>query len=89
MDNVEEALSMWKTFKEAILSLTNLKNIENNMKRLTNVIKSDEFLKMLIPNHNPNLTLEQSNAINEKYKSFTMWVLGRFFYLLGHCKLHR
>lgn len=87
MDNIEElipAFSTWQTINE---TFTNLKYTDNNVKRFVNLTKSDEFLKTLICSHNSNLTYEQSEEINVKYKSFTVWVLGRFFYLLGRSKL--
>lgn len=89
MENIEEVIptfSMWKSFNE---TLTNTKYNESNVKKLANVINTEEFSNILLYNHNPTLTFEQNNEINDKYKAFTVWLLGRVFYLLSNEKLAR
>lgn len=77
---------MWKSFNE---TLTNTKYNESNVKKLANVINTEEFSNILLYNHNPALTFEQHNEINDKYKAFTLWLLDRLFYLLSNEKLTR
>lgn len=92
MTTVEEtipAFSMWKMFNDTIPALFKLENCEGNVERLGNIIKSDEFSNIFVYNHNPSLSMEEYESVSGKYKSFTMWLLGRFFYLLSCEKLVR
>lgn len=83
------AFSMWKMFNDTIPALFELDNCEDNVERLGNIIKSDEFSNIFVYNHNPNLSMAESEFLLSKYKSFTVWLLGRFFYLLSSEKLAR
>lgn len=83
------AFPMWKMFNDTIPALFKLENCESNVERLGNIIKSDEFSNIFEYNHNANLTMEEYESISSKYKSFTVWLLGRFFYLLSVEKLVR
>lgn len=80
---------MWKMFNDTIPALFKLENCEGNVERLGNIIKSDEFSNIFVYNHDPLLTLQEYESISTKYKSFTVWLLGRFFYLLSSEKLVR
>lgn len=83
------AFSMWKMFNDTIPALFNLEHCEDNVERLGNIIKSDEFSNIFVYSHNPNLTMQECESLSSKYKSFTVWLLGRFFYLLSSEKLAR
>lgn len=82
------SFSMWQTFNEMILTLTNSKHTESNVIKLRKVIQTEQILKQLVYNDNINLPNEQAGIIKEIYKSFSLWVLGRLYYLLGRSNLY-
>lgn len=83
------AFSMWKMFNDTIPALFSLEHCEDNVERLGNIIKSDQFSNIFVYSHNPSLTIDECESISGKYKSFTVWLLGRFFYLLSFENLIR
>lgn len=89
IEETDPAFSMWKMFNDTIPALFKLENCEGNVERLGNIIKSDEFLNIFVYNHNPLHTMEENESISSKYKSFTVWLLGRFFCFLSSEKLAR
>lgn len=92
MATIEEqipAFSMWKMFNDTIPALFNLDNVEGQIERLGKIIKSDEFSNIFVYSYNPNITSIECEFISNKYKSFTVWLLGRFFYLLSSEKFVR
>lgn len=82
------SFSIWQTFNEMILPLTNSKKTESHVVKLWNVIQNEEFLKQLVYNDNTNQGTEQTVIIKDIYKSFSLWILGRLYYLLGRSDLH-
>lgn len=92
MSGIEEmipAFSMWKMFNETIPALFKMENCESNVEKLVKIIKSEEFSNIFVCNYETTWTFEKYEAISNKYKSFTVWLLGRFFYLLSYEKLCR
>lgn len=73
-------------FHETIPALIKEESPEN-VKRLANIIQSKEFSNIFVCIKEPTQTFEQYEATLHKYKSFTVWLLGQFFYLLNSDKL--
>ncbi|CAH1116639.1 unnamed protein product [Phaedon cochleariae] len=94
MAGVEEeipAFSMWKMFNDTIAVLIRGDCSESSVKRLAAIIQSKECSNIFICIKDANVTFQQYQQISEKYKAFTTWLLGQFFYLLGcerFSKLH-
>lgn len=92
MTAIEEAVpafSMWKMFNDTLPALFKQENCEGSVEKLGNIIKSDAFSNIFVYNYNASVTMEEYESISTKYKSFTVWLLGRFFYLLSSEKLAR
>ncbi|XP_072378347.1 serine/threonine-protein kinase ATR [Diabrotica undecimpunctata] len=95
MTTLEEtipAFSMWKMFNETIPAIIKAECWEPSIRRLASIIQSKEYSNILfICAKEVNVTFEQYQEIQKKYKGFTIWLLGQFFYLLGYdkfCKVH-
>lgn len=93
MSSLEEripAFSMWKMFNDTVPALCRMEeHPEPNVKRLANIINSEEFSNIFVYNNTHSLGLEEYTTISRMYKAFTEWLLGRFFYLLSYEKLSR
>lgn len=89
VENTIPAFSTWKMFNDTIPALFKMENSEINFERLGKILKSDEFSNIFVYKHQPTLTMEEYESVADKYKSFTAWLLGRFFYLLSAEKVAR
>lgn len=93
MPSLEEripAFAMWKMFNDTVPALSKMEeHPEGNVKKLANIINSEEFSGIFVYNNTQSLEPEEYIAISHMYKSFTEWLLGRFFYLLSYEKLSR
>lgn len=85
------ALSMWKMFSDTVPELYNKmeNNPEDTVQRLTNIINSDELSNIFVFPRPEEITNEEYELITDKYKSFTVWLLGRFFHFLNFEELQR
>lgn len=92
-NSIEEcipAFSMWKMFNDTIIpTLSKMEYSESSLQKLASIVKTKEFLKIVVYNHEPTLTFKEYQHILNKYKIFTLWLLGRFFYFLSCEKLTR
>ncbi|KAJ8944482.1 hypothetical protein NQ314_009466 [Rhamnusium bicolor] len=87
MSTIEEnipAFSMWKMFNDTVPVLMKGDCSETSVRRLASIIQSKEFSNIFIFSKDPLLTFQEYHKIEQKYKAFTTWLLGQFFYLLGH-----
>lgn len=78
------AFGMWKMFNDTVPVLIRGDCSESSVKRLAGIIQSKEFSNIFIYSQDPQVSFEQCQEIGEKYKAFTTWLLGHFFYLLGY-----
>lgn len=78
------AFGMWKMFNDTVPVLIGGDCSESSVKRLAGIIQSKEFSNIFIYGQDPQVSFEQYEEIGEKYKAFTTWLLGQFFYLLGY-----
>lgn len=83
------AFSMWKMFNDTIPALFEIEFSEACVERLTNIVKSEEFSNIFVFNDNSELSLMEYESIARKYDAFTVWLVGKFFYLLQCDKLSR
>lgn len=85
------ALTMWKMFSDTVPILYNTteQNPENIVQHLTKLISSDQLLNIFIFSRPAEITNEDYEVISDKYKSFTVWLLGRFFHFLSVGELQR
>ncbi|XP_023017943.2 serine/threonine-protein kinase atr isoform X2 [Leptinotarsa decemlineata] len=91
IDEIIPAFSSWKMINDTIPVLMKGECSEASVKRLATIIQSKECSNIFICAKDPMFTFEQYQEISEKYKTFTTWLLGQFFYLLGcerFSKLH-
>ncbi|XP_056649111.1 serine/threonine-protein kinase ATR-like isoform X3 [Diorhabda sublineata] len=93
MSSLEEkipAFSMWKMFNDTVPVIIKAECWEASIRKLASIIQSKEYSNILfIYNKEYNVTNEQYQEIQEKYKAFTVWLLGQFFYLLGNEKFSK
>ncbi|XP_044272747.1 serine/threonine-protein kinase ATR-like [Tribolium madens] len=85
------AFSIWETFNETIPALMAMKSSEKSAEHLAKIIKSGDFTNIFVYSRDPLSSFEDYQRVAGKYKSFTTWFLGRFFYLLSCetlCKSH-
>ncbi|CAH1959456.1 unnamed protein product [Acanthoscelides obtectus] len=84
-DNVADSvLSYWKMFNEMVPEIRKAECSESGVKKLANIIQSREFSNIIfICTKDPCHTFEKYQDICNKYKAFTTWLLGQFFYFLG------
>ncbi|KAJ8938742.1 hypothetical protein NQ318_016037 [Aromia moschata] len=78
------AFSTWKMFNDTVPMLIKDDCSETSIKRLANIIQKKEFSHIFIFCKEPGMEFEQYQAIEARYKAVTTWLLGHFFYLLGH-----
>lgn len=83
------AFNMWKMFCETIPILFQIENCEANIVKLGTIIKSHDFSNIFQYSYEPKITREEREAIRSKYKSFIVWLLGQFFYMLSVEKSER
>lgn len=78
------ALPMWKIFSHTVPNLYNINfKPEDNVQALTRIINSEELSNILVFSPLGHITIDEYNMITAKYKSFTIWLIGRFFYFLS------
>ncbi|KYB25791.1 Serine/threonine-protein kinase ATR-like Protein [Tribolium castaneum] len=85
------AFSIWETLSATIPALMSMKPSEKSAEHLAKIIKSGDFTTIFVYSRDPLSSLDDYRRIAGKYKSFTTWFLGRFFYLLSCeklCKSH-
>jgi hypothetical protein len=83
------AFSIWETFNETIPALMSTKPSEKSLEHLAKIIKSGDFSNIFVYNRDPAISFDDYERVANKYKSFTTWFLGRFFYLLSCEKLSK
>ncbi|KAK4874516.1 hypothetical protein RN001_013876 [Aquatica leii] len=87
MENVEEnipAFPMWKMFNKTVIpALLNMEYSDIDLQTLTNIIKTTEFSNIFVYARDLNTPLEDYERKSKNYKAFTVWLLGRFLYLLS------
>lgn len=89
-NNECELIKTWKAFNDTMPARISYKIYnECNVKRLVHVVKSKNFLSILVYQRDGTLPYDQYEKISLKYKAFTVWLLGRFFNLLNADKLSR
>ncbi|GJQ85421.1 hypothetical protein Trydic_g23851 [Trypoxylus dichotomus] len=74
------AFSMWKIFYDT-MKLLELDHSETKIEHLANIITTQKLTHIFVYNPDGIVSYEQSNLISQKYKAFTIWLLGKFFYL--------
>ncbi|XP_063916724.1 serine/threonine-protein kinase ATR-like isoform X2 [Zophobas morio] len=79
------AFSIWETFHQTIPALMSTKTSERSAEHLAKIIKSGDFTNIFVYSRDPSMSFEAYQTVANKYKSFTTWFLGQFFYLLS-CK---
>lgn len=80
------ALTMWKMLSDTVPILYNTteQNPENTVQHhLTKLISSDQLSNIFIFSRPEEITNAEYELISDKYKSFTVWLLGRFFHFLS------
>lgn len=90
--NVEEhipAFSMWKMLNETVPVLRKGDCSEASIKKLAAIIQSKEGTNIFISHKDPMLSFQQFQEIGNRYKAFTTWILGQFFFLLSLEKLEK
>lgn len=76
---------MWQVFHNTIMSMfKNIDSAENNLRILVNtILTSKEFEETLVPKQYGG----ERPTVDRQYEEFTVWLLGRLFYLLSCEKL--
>ncbi|KAB0793869.1 hypothetical protein PPYR_13489 [Photinus pyralis] len=91
MENID-AFPMWEVFnKQIIPALLDMAFSDATLQRLTSVIKTTEFLKIIAYTRDPSTSWEEYQKKTLQYKAFTIWLLERCFYLLtcdNFAKIH-
>ncbi|RZC32904.1 serine/threonine-protein kinase ATR, partial [Asbolus verrucosus] len=83
------AFSIWETFSETIPALMSTRPSEKSVEHLAKIIKSGDFSNIFVYNRDSSQSFKSHQKITDKYKCFTTWFLGRFFYLLSCEKLSK
>ncbi|KAJ8979822.1 hypothetical protein NQ317_002087, partial [Molorchus minor] len=92
MSTMEEnipAFPMWKMFNDTVIVLIKGDYSEIGIKKLANIIQSKEYSNLFNCCKDPEVGFEQYQEIGEKYKAFTTWLLGQFFFLLGNERISK
>lgn len=82
------AFSMWKSLNDTISFIKKAESWEAGVDKLAKIIRDYSNI-LFICSREPHVTFEQYQVIQETYKTFTIWLLGQFFYLLGHDKFNK
>lgn len=81
---LEEAFPTWKMLDELVDSLLKPGAIDRNaIQTLANMVMSKEFSRTFIYNKEAGINFQAYEDIVDKYRSFTTWLLGQFFYFLS------
>ncbi|XP_044758902.1 serine/threonine-protein kinase atr [Coccinella septempunctata] len=91
MSSIEEtilAFPSWKLLNDTMIMPDVFKK-EESVTRLVSIIKSSVFENTFVHEKDPSLSYTEYQEIANMYKSFTTWILGRFFYAMSGRKLNR
>ncbi|KAL1512933.1 hypothetical protein ABEB36_002432 [Hypothenemus hampei] len=81
---LEEAFPTWKMLDELVDSLLKPGAMDKNtIQTLANMVMSKEFSRTFIYTKEHGIDFQTYEDIVDKYRSFTTWLVGQFFYLLG------
>lgn len=95
MENTNESLipsrniASWKMIYDGVLRVITGDYNEDNLLKLTNIVKNKEFSNLIVFNQNPALTFDAYERISKIYQTFTTWLLGQFYYMLSDEKFTR
>lgn len=82
------AFPMWKMFYDTI-KLLELEYTESKIEHLAKIVKSQNLSHVFIYNTDETVPYERYKLMYQKYKAFTIWLLGKFFYLSSLNNLSR
>lgn len=82
LENKVPAYSMWKIFYDTI-QLLEREQSESKIKHLADIVNSENLTNIFVYSSDVSLSYEQYEEMSRRYKAFTVWLLGRFFYLLS------
>lgn len=82
------AFPSWKVLNDTMIMPDVFKK-EESVTRLVSIIKSSVFENTFVHEKDPSLSYTEYQEIANMYKSFTTWILGRFFYAMSGRKLHK
>lgn len=83
MTSVEEeipAFSMWKIFYDT-MKLLEMDQSEGRIEDLANIINTQKLTSIFVYSADGSIPYDKYNSMCQKYKAFTIWLLGKFFYL--------
>lgn len=82
------AYPMWKIFYDTI-KLLELDYSESKIEHLANIVNTQKLTSIFVYNSDGTVSYERYNEMCQKYKAFTVWLLGKFFYLSTFNNLSR
>ncbi|KAL3272429.1 hypothetical protein HHI36_013911 [Cryptolaemus montrouzieri] len=82
------AFLSWKVLNDTMIMPDVFKK-EESVTKLVSIIKSSVFENSFVHEKDPSVSYNEYQEIAKMYKSFTTWILGRFFYAMGSEKLHK